>query len=95
MLAFIEGVFPVSADPMSGVASIDRDGRAFRGARAGTSLSWQLVLRNDAFVPGPEPQRFQVEVIFRGIRGDSTRRLQSIIVTIVVPGADGAGCEEF
>lgn len=95
VLAFIEGVFPVSADPMSGVASIDRDGRAFRGARAGTSLSWQLVLRNDAFVPGPEPQRFQVEVIFRGIRGDSTRRLQSIIVTIVVPGADGAGCEEF
>ena len=95
VLAFIEGVFPVSASPMSGVDSIDREGRAFRGARAGTALNWQLVLRNDAFVPGPEPQTFRVEVIFRGIRGDSTRRLQSIIVTIVVPGADGAGCEEL
>lgn len=95
VLEFIEGVVPVRATPAAGVEGIDLEGGRFIGARAGTQLDWQLVVRNDVFVPGPEPQRFEVEVIFRGLRGDTTRRLNSVIVTIVVPGTDGSGCDEL
>ncbi len=88
---FVEALRPLSADPMSGVGSIDFDAGVFRDVTAGTLLTWEVVLRNDAVVPGPRPQRFRLEVIFRG---DMRRRISRAFIDIVVPGTDGAGCDE-
>lgn len=87
---FVEALRPLRAEPMSGVGAIDREAGVFRDVVAGTLLTWELSVRNDAVVPGPRPQRFRLEVIFRG---DARRRIRRVFVDIVVPGEDGAGCE--
>lgn len=87
---FVEEVVPVRAIPMDGVESIDTDANVFRGVRSGTTVVFQLRIRNDAVVPGPTARRFQLEFIFRG---DGRTRLGRRIVEIVIPGADGEGCE--
>lgn len=90
VLDIVEGVSPVSATPMSGIERIDEERGAFIGARAGTVLRWELELRNDAIVPGPVPQRFTIEVRFRG---DGRRFIERVLVDIVIPSVDGLGCE--
>lgn len=87
---FVEAVVPLRADPMDRIAGIDRTTNTFLGVRAGTRVFFQLQIRNGAVVPGPEPQRFLLEVVFRG---DRRTRLGSRLVEIVIPGADGMGCE--
>jgi hypothetical protein len=87
---FVERVVPIRAIPMDRIEGIDVEAGAFRGVRAGTLVFFALELFNDAVVPGPQPQRFLLEVVFRG---DERTRLGSRVVQIVVPGADGAGCE--
>lgn len=87
--AFVERVVPLRADPMSGVGEIDTAAGVFRRVRTGTSVVFQLVLRNDAVAPGRGPQRFLLELVFRG---DGRQRLDSRTIEIVVPGLDGSGC---
>lgn len=87
-LDLVESFLPSRADPPDGIDGIDGD--VFRGARAGTRLYWVITVRNDAVVPGPEPRRVRLEVLFRG---DGTRRLGRRFVDLIIPGADGAGCE--
>lgn len=87
---FVEAVIPVRAEPMEGVREIDVAAGAFLGVRTGTTVVFQLALRNDAVAPGVGPQRFLLEVVFRG---DRRTRIDSVIIEIVVPGADGTGCE--
>lgn len=88
---FVERVVPVRATPMDGIEGIDVDAGAFRGVVSGTTVVFELVVSNGAVVPGPEPQRVPLEVVFRG---DARTRLGSALVTLVIPGADGAGCED-
>ncbi len=87
---FIEQVRPTFADPADGVERIDLEGGVFVGARAGTRLHWQLIVVPGAVVPGTEPRRFQIEVVFRG---DGVRPIGREIVDIVIPAADGRGCD--
>lgn len=88
---FVDAIVPVRAIPMDGIDSIDIEASAFRGVRSGTTVVFQLLIRNDAIVPGPTARRFQLEIIFRG---DGRTRLGRRIVEIVIPGLDGEGCEE-
>jgi hypothetical protein len=87
---FVDALIPVRADPMDRIERIDTTTGTFVGVRAGTRITYQLRVRNDAVVPGSEPQRFEIEVLFRG---DGRARLGSRTVEIVVPAADGSGCE--
>jgi hypothetical protein len=86
---FVERVIAVRADPPEGVDEILRDEGIFRGVRTGTRVVFELALANDVVAPGVGPQRFLLEVVFRG---DMRTRIGSTIVEIVVPGADGSGC---
>jgi len=88
---FVEAIVPVRASPRSGIEGIDEEAGVFRGVTAGTTVVFQLRIRNDAVVPGEEPQRFQLEIVFRG---DGRTRLGRRLVEIVIPGADGEGCDD-
>lgn len=87
-LELIEAIEGTQAVPASGVSGIE--GALFREAQAGTQLFWRVIIRNGAVAPGSGPQRIRVRVTFRG---DGTRRLGEQLFDIVVPGADGSGCE--
>jgi hypothetical protein len=87
---FVDAVLAIRAIPADGVASIEREAGVFRGVVSGTDLLFQLRLRNDAIVPGPTARRFRLEIIFRG---DGRTRLDRRIIDIVIPGADGSGCD--
>lgn len=86
---FVDRVVPLRAEPMSGVGEIDVAAGVFRRVRTGTRVVFQLSLRNDAVAPGVGPQRFLLEIVFRG---DGRQRLDSRLIEIVVPGLDGSGC---
>lgn len=88
--AFVERVVPLRAVPADGVESIDVEAGVFRGVTSGTTVFYELVLRNDLIVPGPVARVFELEVIFRG---DGRTRLDRRVVRIVVPGTDGSGCD--
>lgn len=87
--AFVARVIPLRAEPMSGVGEIDTAAGVFRRVRTGTRVVFQLELRNDAVAPGRGPQRFLLELVFRG---DGRQRLDTRTIEIVVPGLDGSGC---
>lgn len=87
---FVARVVPVRAMPMDGVRAIDLDTNSFLGVKTGTTVVFALELRGGVVAPGVGPQRFLLEVVFRG---DGRTRIGSTIVEIVVPGADGSGCE--
>src|SRR5690606_20192529 len=86
----VADVIPVRAEPMDRIEGIDPETDAFLGVRAGTRVFYQLEIRNDVVTPGPEPQRFLLEIVFRG---DRRTRLGSRLVEILIPAADGSGCE--
>ena len=86
---FVDQVIPLRAEPMSGVGEIDTAAGVFRRVRTGTRVVFQLVLRNDVVAPGVGPQRFLLELVFRG---DRRQRLDTRTIEIVVPGLDGSGC---
>lgn len=86
---FVDRVIALRGEPMSGVGSIEREAGIFRRVRTGTRVVFALSLRNDVVAPGVGPQRFLLEIVFRG---DGRQRLGSRTIEIVVPGADGSGC---
>lgn len=86
---FVASVVPLRAEPASGVGEIDTAAGIFRRVRTGTRVVFQLLLQNDVVAPGVGPQRFLLEVVFRG---DGRTRIGSRTIEIVVPGADGNGC---
>jgi hypothetical protein len=88
----VEYVEPVSATPMSGIGSIDVVNHVFVDATVGTELTFRLVVRSGIAVPGPEPRFVTIEVVFRG---NGRTRLGSVIVRLLVPAADGRGCESL
>lgn len=87
---FVEAVVPVRATPMDRIERIDLPSGSFIGVRAGTRVVFELQLRGTAIVPGPEPQRYLLEIVFRA---DRRVRLGSRLVEILIPAADGTGCE--
>ncbi|MCC6878029.1 MAG: hypothetical protein IT378_27200 [Sandaracinaceae bacterium] len=87
---FVERVEAVRAEPMDRVRRIDREAGIFYGVQAGTRVFYRLLLRGGAVVPGTEPRRFRLEIVFRG---DGRTRLGSRIVEFVIPSIDGQGCE--
>ena len=88
--AFVAGIVPVSATPADGVAQIDPAGSRFLGVIAGTSLVFEVRLRNDAVVAGKDPQSILLDLVFRGNqRFDLDERL----VELVIPASDGRGCD--
>ncbi len=89
VLDFVEGIVPLGASPMSGISGIDFANDTFLGVEPGTQLTFQIILRNGIVVPGDEPLVLRLEVVFRG---DGRNRLDSRIVYIVIPAADGDGC---
>lgn len=91
VLMFIEAVRPLSASPMSGIGSIDVANGIFRDVQAGTELTFQITIRAGSVVPGPMPQRYLVEIVFRG---NGRTRLASRLIEIVIPAQDGQGCED-
>lgn len=86
----VAAVIPLRAEPMDRIEGIDPETSTFLGVRAGTRVFFQLQIRNDVIMPGPEPQSFLLEIVFRG---DRRTRLGSRLVEILIPAADGAGCE--
>lgn len=89
---FVESLVPVSARPEDGLEFIDFEAGVFRGVRSGTDVVFQLTVFNDAVAPGMGPQAFLIEVVFRADGRDVLGRTP---VLLVVPGADGTGCEAF
>jgi len=87
--ALVREIVPLSADPPSGVVSIDRAAGVFRGVAAGTRVSFRVVVQNDLITPGPEPIVLRLELVFRG---DGRTRLASRILELIIPAADGTGC---
>jgi hypothetical protein len=87
---FVEEVIPIRAEPMDRIRAIDRATGRFLGVRAGTRVYYQLRLRAGLVSPTREPQRYLLEIVFRG---DARTRLGSLIIEIVIPGEDGTGCE--
>jgi len=88
----VESVRPVSASPMSGIGSIDTANDIFVDVLAGTMLTFEIVTRAGIVVPGNEPKIVRAEVVFRG---NGRTRLGSQIVFLVVPAADGRGCDSL
>ena len=76
---FVARVVPVRAEPMDGVRELDVAAGAFLGVRSGTTVVFALELRNDVVVPGVGPQRFLLEVVFRG---DRRTRIRSVVVEL-------------
>ncbi len=87
--ALVREIIPLAADPPMGVREIDRVAGVFRGVRAGTRVSFRIVLANELITPGPEPVVLRLELVFRG---DGRTRLASRILQIVIPAIDGSGC---
>lgn len=87
--AFVEDIVPLRAEPMSGIAGIDVDGRQFLGVKASTRVIFEIRLRNDLLVPQEEPQSYDLDIVFRG---DGRTVLGRERVRLVVPAINGAGC---
>ena len=89
---FVDSIVPVEARPPDGVQEIDLEENVFRGVLSGTAVVFRLTLVNNAIAPGVGPQSFLIEVVFRA---DGRDVLGTREVLLVVPGADGTGCEAF
>lgn len=83
----LRGVRAVSADPMSNVERVEGD--TFFGVIPGTSLVFEITFDASGLEPSPNRRVFGARVLFRAGRS----RLGVREVDIVVPGADGLGCE--
>ena len=89
---FVLSFTPRSARPAEGISGIDTVTGEFLDVQAGTLLDWELTLVAGAVVPGPEPQVFELDVVFLG---DGIRPIGRQRIRLVIPGADGAGCESL
>jgi hypothetical protein len=87
----VAAIVPLRAVPMSGIDGIDVEGRRFLGVRSGTRAVFHLLVRTDVVAPGPEPQEFLLDVLFRG---DGRTNLGVRRVRIVIPALTGEGCED-
>lgn len=89
-LEIVRGIRASSATPPDGVMSIE--GNQFVGVRPGTRLTFTLELDASGLTPSPEARVYPARVIFR----ESGRsRIEVRDIVIVVPGDDGAGCEDL
>lgn len=88
----VEAVVPLRAEPMSGVSGIDTATNTFLDVSVGTMLSFSIVVRPGIVVPGTEPKIVRAEVVFRGNR---RTRIGSQVIWLVVPAADGRGCDDL
>ena len=89
---FVEAIIPDRAVPASGITGTDPSTSTFLGVQAGTSVFYVIVLRNDVVAPGVGPQRFLLDLVFRG---DDRTFIERQTIAIVVPGADGSACEDL
>ncbi len=87
---FVASIRPIGASPEDGIEGIDEESNRFLTVKAGTRLFFVLTVRNDAVVPGDEPQSFEIDVVFRG---DGSTNLGTQRIRIVIPAADGTGCD--
>lgn len=87
---WVSALVPVTADPMTGIESIDLDENVFRGVTAGTVVVFEIVVASGVVEPGPEPLVVLADIVFRG---DGRNTLGVERIELVVPALDGTGCE--
>ncbi|MFK7985123.1 MAG: hypothetical protein AB8I08_03755 [Sandaracinaceae bacterium] len=85
----IRGVRAASADPPGNVEAIEGD--TFRGVVPGTRLTFDVLVDASELPPSTERRVFPARIVFRAA---GRSRLDVREIQIVVPGADGLGCEE-
>jgi hypothetical protein len=88
-LEVIGGIRAVSASPPDGIGGID--GPRFVAVRPGTLLTFALDIDIRGLPPSPLRRELAARVIFRA---SGRSRIEVRDVVVVVPGADGAGCDE-
>lgn len=84
----LRGVRALRASPPENVRRIE--GASFFGVVPGTRLTFGLVLDASGLEPSPTRRVFPVRILFRA---SGRSRLEVRDVDVVVPGADGEGCE--
>jgi hypothetical protein len=86
-LMFVRSLETVRAVPRDG--AIDRGDR-FDRVLPGTRVVFRVLLQNEIFPRGPEPQFYFLQIV---LRGDGVTRLQTTTTKIVIPSNLGEGCE--
>lgn len=86
-LAFVRALETVRAVPRSG--AVDRGDR-FDEVLPGTRVVFRVLLQNELFPRGPDPQFYYLQIV---LRGDGVTRLQTTTTKIVIPSNEGVGCE--
>jgi hypothetical protein len=84
----LRGVAAAAASPMANVRRIEGD--TFFGVIPGTSLTFELLVDASALPPSDERRVYPARIIFRA---SGRSRLEVRELEIVVPGADGVGCD--
>lgn len=92
MEALIPAIRPVEAIPADGIDRIDEEANRFVGVRAGTIVTFELVIDSSLVEQREEAQRIPADVLFRG---DGRIALDVQRVELLIPGFDGLGCEEL
>jgi hypothetical protein len=88
---WVQALIPVSADPMTGIESIDLVENVFRGVTVGTVVTFEVVVAAGVVEPGPEPIIVLADIVFRG---DGRNTLDVVRVKLVIPALDGTGCDD-
>lgn len=90
--SFVDAIEALSAAPEDGVERIDADTQTFIQVQPGTNLKFRIRVKADAVVPGATARRFRLRITYRG---NKQTRIGSETIELVIPGADGSGCENF
>lgn len=85
--ALVTAIRPLSAEPASGVASVDDF--AFHAVLPGTRLTFTLTIADPAIPPAAAPLVVPVRVV---VRANLRATIAVLRVDIVVPSLEGAGC---
>jgi hypothetical protein len=86
---FVRGIETVRAVPASGAT--DRGDR-FDNVLPGTRVTFRVLLQNELFPRGPEPQVFFMRIV---LRGDAVTRLQTTLVQILIPSVRDETCDDL
>jgi len=85
---FVTSSGTLDADPPYGARRYED---RFEEVYAGTRIRFLVALENDAVPPRAEPQAFTLRIL---LWADGEERLRTVRLRLVVPGLDGAGCDD-
>jgi len=87
--ALVARVVALEAAPAAGVTRIDRERGVFVGVTGSTRVIFGLELRLPTVAP-TSTERYRLRI---DIRANARAHIQTHFVDIVIPGADGGGCD--